>query len=134
MDMSKNSFALSCATVLSLSAILVPTGAARRQTTEPGVVYIVKVVLTDKKISIARDKFTTKTGVTRYPRGAIIRYAITNKGKRPYAWRVWGADTPVMKPGGHESILVNWHYRGTYSYELLFRGKPVGPRGQIIIF
>jgi hypothetical protein len=125
--------AVSCASAVWLAATIVPTGQARPQTTTPGIVYIVKVVVTDTKITIARDRFT-RNGVSRLPRGAQIRYSLTNKGTRPYAWRVWGASTPVMKPGGHESIFVNWQYRGTYRHELLFRGKPAGPKGRIVIF
>ncbi|MDP9337053.1 MAG: hypothetical protein M3Q30_27580 [Actinomycetota bacterium] len=130
---TKGLLTLSCATVVSLAATIVPAAQTRPQTTTPGVIYIVKVTLTDKTITIAKDKFT-RNGVSRLPRGAQIRYSVTNKGTRPYAWRVWGAATPVIKPGGRDSIFVNWQFRGTYRYELLFRGKPAGPKGHIVIF
>jgi hypothetical protein len=118
---------------VSLTAAVVPTAQARPQTTTPGIVYVVKVVLTDTKILIPREKFD-RNGVHRLPRGAQIRYSVVNKGTRPYAWRVWGAATPVIKPGRRGLIFVNWQFRGTYRFELLYRGRPAGPKGYIVIF
>jgi hypothetical protein len=69
------------------------------------------------------------------PRGAVIRYAVTNKGTRPYVFKMWETVTSAIKPhGGHDSFLVNWNYRGRYLYETLYRGKPAGPHGFITIF
>ena len=102
-------------------------------TTTPGVVYNVPVVITDKKISVKRDQFS-RHGQLRLPRGALIFYKVTNKGTRPYALEVWGAATKVMKPGTRANILINWNYRGTYDFRLLFRGKPAGPKDTIVIF
>ena len=65
---------------------LPPAVMARPQTTKPGVIYVVKTPVDDKGIHIPKDQFT-RNGVTRYPRGAIIRYEFINKGSKPYAVR-----------------------------------------------
>lgn len=98
--------------------------AAAPQTTRPGTFYIVKVILADRAITISH---------ARYARGAVIRYAIQNRGTRPYAFRIWGNDTAAIRPGGHDSILVNWDYRGRFLYESRFRGKSAGPKGYILV-
>jgi hypothetical protein len=124
---------LSAVAAALVAAVVVPAAGARPQTTTPGVVYVVKVVLTDKAIAIAHDKFTRNAQI-RYPRGALIRYSVLNKGTHPYVFRVWGSNTAVIKPGARDSILINWNYRGRFAYEILLRGKPAGPKGSIIIF
>jgi hypothetical protein len=103
-------------------------------TTVPGVVYPVKTLVTDTHISISKDKFT-RHGVTRWPRGAQIRFEITNKGSKRYVLQIWSERTLPMRPhGGHDSMLVNWNYRGKYLYRTLVNGKPAGPKGWILIF
>jgi hypothetical protein len=102
-------------------------------TTVPGQVYPSKVLITDTKISIQKDIFT-RNGVSRLPRGAVIRYEITNKGTKPYVLRIWHTTSRVMRPGGHDSFLINWNYRGRYLYLTLLRGRPAGPKGWIVIF
>jgi hypothetical protein len=121
------------------AALLALFGAAvtsdARATTTPGVVYVVKVTLTDKSIVIPKDKFSLHSPYPRYPRGAEIRYSITNKGTRPYSLKMWGSTTTVMKAhGGHDSILLNWWERGQFPYTTLYRGKPAGPHGFVTIF
>lgn len=119
--------------MLATAALAGALASAAAATTRPGVVYPIKVVLSDKSISIAKDLFTRGT-VARYPRGAIIRYVVTNKGSKPYVFKVWGTATGPIKPGGRDSLLVNWNYRGTYTYLTLYRGRPAGPRGRVEIF
>jgi hypothetical protein len=130
---SRPVLAASAAAAALLLVAFVAGADARPQTTTPGVIYVVKTVVTDKKIVIARDQFT-RHGIHRLPRGAQIRYAITNKGTRPYSLKVWETTSDVMKPGGHTAIFVNWLFRGTYRFFLLHRGRPVGPKGIIVIF
>ncbi len=116
-------------------AALVATGAAsaRTQTTTPGVVYVLKTVVDDKGIHIPKDRFT-RNGITRYPRGALIRYELTNKGTKPYAVHIWAASTIVMRPGKHATMFVNWNYRGTFHYWRILRGKKISPVGTIVIY
>jgi hypothetical protein len=122
------------ATALTAAVIVPAATPARPLTTTPGVIYVLKVTVDDKGIHIPKDKFT-KNGITRYPRGAQIRYEFTNKGSKPYAAFVWGADTVVMKPhGGHASLFINWNYRGTFHYYRELHGKRIKPIGTIIIF
>jgi hypothetical protein len=104
-------------------------------TTTPGVVYVVKVTLTNSSITIPKDKFSLHSPYPRLPRGAVIRYAITNKGTRAYTFKMWDTVTTVLKPhGGRDSFLVNWNYRGRYAYETLYHGKPAGPHGFVTVF
>jgi hypothetical protein len=119
------------AVVVAALAVGLPMAPA---TTVPGVVYPIKVVVTDTKISIQKDKFD-RNGQIRYPRGAEIRYEITNRGSKPYVLEIWGARSIALRPhGGHDSILVTWNYRGRYLYRLLLHSRPVGPKGWIVIF
>jgi hypothetical protein len=131
MSDMKTSLAVSVALV---AAIAVPAGVhARPQTTTPGVIYVIKTPVDDKGIHIPKDKFT-RNGVTRYPRGALIRYEFVNKGTKPYAVRMWGTTTTVIKPGRMEIRLVNWAYRGDYTYARIYKGHQISPIGKIIIF
>jgi hypothetical protein len=115
------------------AAVLAPTPAPQPQTTKPGVLYVVKTVITDAKVSIARDQYT-RNGVSHLPRGAVIRYALTNRGTKPYVFEIWGERTLPIRPGGHGAILVNWNYRGRYLYRTLYRGKPTGVKGYVVVF
>lgn len=115
------------------AAAAVPGAGARPETTTPGTLYIVKVTVTDTTIKMPKDRFTLH-GVTRYPRGALIRYAVTNLGTRPYTFEIWGAKTLPIRPEHHDSILVAWNRRGTFVYRTLAGGRPAGPKGIIRIF
>jgi hypothetical protein len=110
-----------------------PAGAAV-QTTVPGVVYVVKLTVTDKAVVLPKDKFSKGLTYARYPRGAVIRFKVINKGTRPYSVRIWDVATPAIRPGRFDTVLVNWNYRGSYNYASLYHGKPVGPHGMIKIF
>ena len=121
------------AAVVAAGALVPAALTARPETTTPGVIYVIKTPVDEKGIHIPKDKFT-RNGVTRYPRGAIIRYEFVNRGKRPYAVRMWGADTVVMKVGGHATMLVNWQYRGEYTYARIYKGHQIRPVGRVVIF
>ena len=138
MDRMRN--AKAAAALAVVAAAVVPAAGvpaatqARPLTTEPGVIYVLKVPVDDKGIHIPKDQFTRK-GVSRYPRGALIRYEFTNKGTKPYIVHMWGADTLTMRPhGGKDSMLVNWQYRGQYHYWRVSKGKRLKPVGTVIIF
>jgi hypothetical protein len=133
MATRRSSVALLAAVVVAATAVV--GASAARSTTTPGVVYPITVTVTDKSIVIQRDKFSLHSPYPRYPRGALIRYMVTNKGSRPYSFKIWGSKTIVMRPrGGHDSLEINWSYRGTFPYLSLYRGKPVGPHGHVTIF
>jgi hypothetical protein len=106
---------------------------AAPQTTEPGVVYPVKTTLTPAGITIAKDKFTRK-GNARYPRGAVIRYMITNRTTKRLVVQIWTTRTKPIAPGGHDSILVNWNYRGRFVYRQLAGKTPLGATRYVSIF
>jgi hypothetical protein len=132
MNAMKKRIALTAA-VAAAGTLLPVAATARPDTTTPGVIYVVKTPVDEKGIHIPKDQFT-RNGVTRYPRGALIRYEFINKGKRAYAVRMWGADSTVMKVGGKTPLLVNWQYRGTYTYARLYKGHQIKPIGKVIIF
>ena len=120
----------------AVAAALIVVGAAAsshaaRGTTTPGVLYVVNVTLTDTKIRLSHK---SDTSLTRMPRGAYIRYAITNRGTRSYVFRIWATQSSALRPGRRDSLVVNWNYRGRFAYLKLFRGKPVGPKGYITIY
>jgi hypothetical protein len=119
----------SCVAAVALPAAVM----ARPETTKPGVIYVVKTPVDDKGIHIPKDQFT-RNGVTRYPRGALIRYEFINKGTKPYAVRMWAVDTGVIKPGRKATMLVNWGYRGDYTYARIYKGHQIRPIGKVIIF
>ena len=132
MERMRNAIAVTAAFVAA--AVVVPGATpARPQTTEPGVIYVLKVPVDDKGIHMPKDQFTRK-GITRYPRGALIQYRFTNKGTKPYAVHIWAHDSVVMKPGGHATVFINWQYRGDYKYWRIFRGHRLSPVGTVIIF
>jgi hypothetical protein len=106
---------------------------AAPRTTEPGQVYPVKTTLTPTGVTIAKDKFT-RNGNARYPRGAAIRYMITNRTTKRLVFQVWTVRTKPIPPGGHDAILVNWNYRGRFVYRALVGKKPLGATRFISIF
>jgi hypothetical protein len=133
MSSLKKPVALAVA-LLAFGAAQTGTAPASSLTTTPGVVYVLKTVVDDKGVHIPKDKFT-KNGVTRYPRGALIRYEFVNKGSKTYSVHMWYFDSDRMRPGGHASLLVNWTYRGTFRYwRITVSKKQLKPLGTVIIF
>jgi len=133
MERMRNAKAASVAALI-VAAVIPAATQARPLTTTPGVIYVLKTTVDDKGVHVPKDRFT-KNGITRYPRGALIRYEFTNRGTKPYAVHVWGADSVVMRAhGGKASMLVNWQYRGEYHYWRLLRGKRLAPVGTVVIF
>ena len=119
----------------ALSAGVSGAAVASDRTTTPGVVYVQKVTLTDSSIAIQKDRFCVTSACPRYPRGALIRYAITNRGTKPYVFQIWASRSIALRPHrGHDTVLVNWSYRGRFLYEKLYRNKPSGSRGYVTIF
>lgn len=122
-------------TVAAFAAVTIAPAAfsARPQTTKPGVVYVVKAVVDNKGVHIPNGRYT-KNGISRYPRGVVIRYEFVNKGTKPYEVHMGTATTDVMKRSGHTSVLVNWSYRGKYHYWRVWRSRRLTPIGTVIIF
>jgi hypothetical protein len=106
---------------------------ARPMTTEPGVIYKVKVTLKGKTVSIAPDRFS-RNGKPRYPRGAVIQYVITNKTKESKALQIWNMKSAPIRPGKHKIVLMLWIYRGRFAYYMLSHGKKYGEKGVVTIF
>jgi hypothetical protein len=121
---------MATAAVALLAAASAP---ARPMTTEPGVIYVVPAKLTNTKVVIQKDKLF-RHGMPRYPRGAVIRYEVRNTTRKTLVFQIWTARTLPIKPGHKDSMLVNWNYRGTFKFRMLFHGKPVGSAGTVTIF
>jgi hypothetical protein len=84
-------------------------------------------------VVIAKDRFTTKDGTPSWPRGATIRYSITNKTKQTLALKIWIATTKPIAPGGHTFVVINWIYRGRYFDQELRGTKLVGAARYLVI-
>ena len=104
-----------------------------RATTRPGVVYTVTATITNTSITLTH-KAAGKLGLHRLPRGAIIRYRVVNHGTRPYVFQIWTVETGTIRPNKMDSLLVNWNYRGRFVYKTIYRGKPFGPNGTVIVY
>ena len=113
------------AILTALGAGLAGSAGARLETTRPGVLYVVNVIVKDKSVNVTH---------ARYLRGAVIRYAVFNRGTKPYAFEVWGNATAPIAPGRKDTILVNWNTRGRFLYRTLYKKRPAGPKGYIVIF
>jgi hypothetical protein len=125
---------LATSVALAAAAAAIPASVvARPLTTVPGQVYVLKTIVDDKGVHIPKDKYT-KNGVTRYPRGALIRYEFVNKGTKTYSVRMWFFKTVAMKPRGQSSQLVNWNYRGEFHYSRLSGGRQIKPVGTVVVF
>lgn len=116
---------------LALSLALAGSAVARTSTTsttEPGVLYPVKVTITDLAITVAQ---------VRYPRGAIIQYRIRNLGKKPHAFIVGAvARSRRVEPGGKALLLVSFDTRGRFPFfsPLKADKNVAGMRGTIVIY
>jgi hypothetical protein len=92
-------------------------------TTQPGMLFVSKLVITDDRIVFRREKFMTRAGIPRYPRGSDVRYDVRNRASRPFSLDILGSRTGMLAPGRQRSILVYWSRRGKY----VFRAQPHGP-------
>jgi hypothetical protein len=102
-------------------------------TTAPGKVYTIKTTLLPAGVTISSDRFTLKNGTPSWPRGATIRYSITNKTTKPLALKLWIAKTKPIAPGGHVYVTINWIYRGRFLYQELDGKKLVGAPHYLVI-
>ena len=100
----------------------VASGGARA-TTQPGTLYVVRLVITDHAVAFRGDKFMTRSSIPHYPRGADVRYDVRNRGTRPFSLNILGSTTGIVRPGKERSILVYWSTRGKF----VFRPRPNGP-------
>lgn len=101
---------------------------AARATTAPGTIYVSKLVITDGAIRI-RVRRNTWSATLRYPRGAEVRYEVSNRGTHPFSLNILGSTTGRLAPGRGTSILVYWARRGSF----VFRASPTGPRLRVLV-
>ena len=110
------------AVVVVLVAALLAAAAARA-TTQPGTLYVVRLVITEHSVVFRGDKFLTEKAYPHYPRATDVRYEVRNRTSRPLSLNILGSVTGVVKPGAMRSILVYWGRRGRF----VFRPEPSGP-------
>jgi hypothetical protein len=126
---------LSKLTAAVVAVIWAATGVAlgAPATTAPGKVYTIKTTMLPAGVTIASDRFTLKNGTPSWPRGATIRYSITNKTKHTLRLKLWIAKTKPIPPGGHVYVTINWIYRGRFLYQELDGKKLVGTPHYLVI-
>ena len=117
--------ALICFAVAAVLGAVASGGA--RATTQPGTIYVVKLVVTDDTVAFRGDTFMTTSSIPHYPRGADVRYDVRNRGTRPFSLNILGSTTGLVRPGRERSILVHWSTRGKF----VFRPQPNGPKIRI---
>lgn len=137
----------SCLAALLGFGIVSTAGAAPR-TTAPAALTQVKVSITDKAVLIARDKFT-QGSLTRYPRGAIIDFLITNRGTKAYRAQLLltgqhnftkyenkgtSVTSPAVAPGRKAHLRINFYFRSRFALLALLGGKRHGELARILIF
>lgn len=106
------------------------SGSAALATTEPGVVYVKKLIITNEKILIGRTRRTMTDRVQRSPRGAFVRYEVRNRGTRPFLLNILCSSTGTLSPGQGAPILIGWTRRGNFT----FRAVPGGPRMRVVVY
>jgi hypothetical protein len=112
------------ATAAAVVAVGVGSAQGSRATTSPGVVSASKLVITDQAIMV-RIRRHTWASVVHYPRGAEVRYDVSNHGTRPYSLDILGSVTGRLAPGRRTSILVAWTHRGKFVFRALPNGATV---------
>jgi hypothetical protein len=101
--------------------------AAAQATTQPGTLYVVRLVITEHSVVFRGDKFLTRAAFPHYPRGADVRYDVRNRGTSPFSLNILGSTTGLVRPGRMRSILVYWGRRGRF----VFHPRPTGPAVRI---
>jgi hypothetical protein len=113
-------FLLTCVAATAILGVIATGGA--RATTQPGTLYVVRLVITNNAVTFRGDKFMTKSSIPHYPRGSDVRYDVRNRGTHPFSLNILGSVTGVVPAGGQRSILVYWANRGKF----VFRTRPNG--------
>ena len=125
--------ALVATATCALAAASPSVAPAQRMTTEPGVIYKVPVTLQGTTVTIAKDQFW-RNGKSRWPRGAVIEYVITNKTDSTKALQIWNSRSAPIQPGKSKVVLMLWIYRGNFAYYMLSHGKKFGEKARVTIF
>ena len=114
----------------ALAAAAIGLGGARpsRATTVPGKLYVSRLVISDDAVKV-RVRRNTWAKTIHYPRGAEVRYEVTNRATRAFSLNILGSATGRLAPGQHTSILVYWGRRGSF----VFRASPRGARLRAIV-
>ena len=95
-----------------------------RATTAPGVVSVSKLVITDHAVMVRIRRHRWSSAV-HYPRGAEVRYDVSNRGTRAYSLDILGSVTGRLAPGRQTTILVAWTHRGKFVFRALPRGARI---------
>lgn len=128
---------------LLAAIVIVSSATARPRTTMPVVAYKAPAVITDRKATI----FGRAT--MHLPRGAVIRFNVTNSGTQAYKAEVGLSGkyhfnatyeagiktlyTAVIPPGKTRAVTVFFYYRSTFRLQALLDGKPHGAPAVITV-
>jgi hypothetical protein len=96
--------------------LLAPAASARPDTTRPGYIHQVRVVLKDKGLSLSQAHFL---------RGNEARFVIRNAGTRPSRFKAGFLSTKVLKRGEQAIMLIHLGLRGRFALEQWREGKQV---------
>jgi hypothetical protein len=151
-----STFRPACVSAIALIA-LAASGATATATTAPGTAFTVRATMTDGALVLIPTKgathyqrFIFQDGhVAKFPRGAVIRFVILNKGSKPYlpGMRVTDASnrnpyetqqnlytaSRVVPPGARIDFTFVFTYRGGFSLQTLLHRKPVGKPVKITV-
>jgi hypothetical protein len=95
------------------------------RTTTPGTNIVIGVVLSDQSVNVFEG--------AKAPRGSIITFLISNRGKRLHNFAVLGKKTPLIKPNHTAKLVVNLLARGAFPYRSTVDKGPRF-RGHFIIY
>jgi hypothetical protein len=109
--------AIGAAAVLALAVV-----PAAMSTTDPGKDLIVYVNITDKGIKLATFLHGSLAGqnnlfVAQPARGQTATFEVHNLGKKIHSFKVFGKQTPKLKPGGRAHFTVALLTRGRFTYD-----------------
>ena len=128
---------------LFAASVVVSSATAGPRTTMPVVAYKAPAVINDRKATI----FGRAT--MHLPRGAVIRFNVTNNGTHAYKAEVglngkyhFNATyesgiktlyTAIIPPGMTKAVTVFFYYRSTFRLQALLDGKPHGAPAVITV-
>ena len=115
--------------VLALALLPGAAAAARPATTTRGVEYRVDVIIKERRVSVDHARFA---------RGAMIRYHVTNLGKRRYRFVAGRIKSGAVRPWKMVKVLVPWDYRGRYVVKTQVRRggawRDTGSKGFVTVY
>jgi hypothetical protein len=106
-----------CVVLVAVAAIaLAPSAGAQPDTTRPGFIHQVRVLLRDNSMTLSQAHFL---------RGSEARFTIRNVGTHPASFRAGFLKTKVLKPGQTAILYMHLGLRGAFPVEQWRAGERV---------